>query len=134
MALFSYLLYLSLAAFAFVDAGRLIQPDNKDDVVPDTYIVIMKDNISATCFRNHASWVADIHRSNSTRKNMGFDGSIRRTYDIHGMKGYNGRFDKDAIREIANSPDVRLKTNPFLFACSEFRLTSDYLLGGLRGA
>jgi hypothetical protein len=107
MAPLSCLLYLSLAAFTFVDAGRIIQPDNKDDVVPDTYVVVMKDNLSAKCFRDHASWVADIHRSNVTRQNMGFDGSIRRTYDIHGMKGYNGRFDKAAIREIANSPDVR---------------------------
>lgn len=98
-------LSLSLLAVSAANAAEILSASRPKDVIPNEYIIVMKDGVSATSFGSHRAWVADMHHYNLTKRSMSRHG-IQRTYDFHQMKGYSGMFDKDAIREIAQDPDV----------------------------
>ncbi|KAL1953731.1 hypothetical protein VTO42DRAFT_2330 [Malbranchea cinnamomea] len=108
MGVFSKLLYLSFAVTASVNAGEILSVANKDSVIPDTYIVVLKEGVSTQEFNAHKNWVNEIHRTNLTRRDLGFTGELKHSYDFggHGLKGYSGKFDATAIQEIANDPNV----------------------------
>ena len=107
MAIFSKLLCLSLAAVGFVNAADILSVSNSEDVIPDSYIVVMKDEVSASAFEAHKNWLSETHRTNMTRRDLGFDGSVKHSYDFGRMKGYSGKFDRAAVDEISNDPNVR---------------------------
>ncbi|WEW60883.1 Secreted subtilisin-like serine protease sub5 [Emydomyces testavorans] len=102
---FIKVLFFSLAAASSASAAEILSPSRPKDVVPDQYIVVMKDDVSAESFGSHRAWVADIRHSNLTRRAMHGHG-IQKTFDFHQMKGYSGAFDRDTIQEIARDPKV----------------------------
>lgn len=98
-------LSLSFLVVSAANAAEILSASRPKDVIPNEYIVVMKNGVSATAFNSHRTWVADIHHSNFTKRALPGHG-IHRTYDFHQMKGYSGTFDVDAIQEIAQNPDV----------------------------
>lgn len=108
MAIFSKLLCLSLAAAGFVNAADILSVPNTDNVVPDEYIVMMKDDVSVDAFASHKNWLAETHRTNMTRRDLGYNGDVKHSYDFGGLKGYSGKFDHSAMEEISNDPNVCL--------------------------
>ena len=117
MAIFSKLLCLSLAAASFASAADILSISNTQDVIPDSYIVVMKDEVSATAFEAHKNWLSETHRTNMTRRDMGFDGRVKHSYNFGRMKGYSGKFDQAAVDEIANDPNVGFLTTYFTCPC-----------------
>ncbi|EAS27902.3 subtilisin-like protease [Coccidioides immitis RS] len=98
-------LSISLAAASAANAAKILSPSRPDDVIPNQYIVVMKDGVSGEAFGSHRAWVSDMHHTNLTRRAL-LNHGIKKTYDFMRMKGYSGVFDRDTIKDISQSPDV----------------------------
>ncbi|KAK2734220.1 Secreted subtilisin-like serine protease sub5 [Myotisia sp. PD_48] len=96
---------VALAATSATHAAQILAAPKDANVIPDAYIVVMKENVSERQFSAHRSWVSDIHH-NLTRRGLDGEG-VKHTYDFQRMKGYSGVFDRDTIRDIANDPNVK---------------------------
>jgi hypothetical protein len=78
----------------------------KGDVVPNSYIVVLNSDISATAFASHRAWANDLHSSSlAKRGDIGLAG-VRHTYNFGGLKGYSGSFDNETIAEISARSEV----------------------------
>jgi oryzin len=78
----------------------------KGDIVPDSYIVVLKDDISASAFASHRAWANDLHSAAlAKRGDTGLHG-LRHTYNMGKLKGYAGTFDKETIAEISGRSEV----------------------------
>ncbi|TVY81643.1 Subtilisin-like protease [Lachnellula suecica] len=69
------------------------------DVVPDSYIVVYNNDITAAAAAAHVESLSSLLSKRDT------DG-IGATYDMSALKGYQVQADADTIAEIAASPDV----------------------------
>ncbi|KAF4631808.1 hypothetical protein G7Y89_g6315 [Cudoniella acicularis] len=69
------------------------------DIVPDSYIVVYKNDVSAETIASHVSNV------NSLVARRGTDG-IGATYNLEKLKGYQVHADAETIATIAASPEV----------------------------
>lgn len=69
------------------------------DVVPDSYIVVYNDDVSAEVIASHVSSVSSLLSKRD-------EGGIGATYDLDTLKGYQVQADADTIAEIAASPEV----------------------------
>lgn len=103
------LLSLSLAVLPLAQAAPIHKAADAEDVIPNSYIVVMKDDLTSETFDNHRNWVSNIHtRGGISRRVRGTEHGVRRTYDFGSLKGYAGIFDEDTIQSIANTPDVTI--------------------------
>lgn len=75
------------------------------DIVPGQYIVVMKDDISASDFSAHKDWVGKKHGKPKDGKTIE---AFQQTYEMGKFKGYAGKFDDASIEEIASRPEVRI--------------------------
>lgn len=101
------LLSLSLAALPLVQAAPIHTAADTEDVIPNSYIVVMKDDLSTETFDNHRNWVSNFRTRNGMASRVrGADHGVKHTYDFGILKGYSGIFDDDAIQSIADTPDV----------------------------
>lgn len=98
-------LSLSLAAASAANAADILTASNPRDVIPNQYIVVMKEGTSADSFSSHRAWVSDIYHSNYQKRSLQGHG-IKKTFDFQKMKGYAGVFDRQTLEEIAQNPDV----------------------------
>ena len=72
-------------------------------VVPNSYIVTLKQGASAASFESHLSWVDDVHRrSVSKRDTTGVD----KVFNLDGFTAYSGSFDVATLQEIKKSDEV----------------------------
>lgn len=110
-------LSLCFLAVSAANAAEILSASRPKDVIPNEYIIVMRNGVSATAFSSHRAWVADIHHSNITRRGLPRHG-IHRTYDFHQMKGYSGTFDEDTLREIAQNPDVLASSQIMCTVCT----------------
>ncbi|KAM5462371.1 Secreted subtilisin-like serine protease sub5 [Microsporum audouinii] len=101
---FLTVLYLSLAALSVTYAAQIMSAPKGAEVVPNSYIVVMKDDTSKQDFASHRVWVSGIHH-NITRRGLDGEG-VKQTYDFDNLRGYSGIFDKDTIKDISNDPKV----------------------------
>lgn len=98
-------LSFSLAALSVTNAAHILSVPKGAEVVPNGYIVVMKDDTSQQDFSSHRVWISSIHH-NKTRR--GLDGAgVKQTYDFDHLRGYSGIFDEDTIKDISNDPKVR---------------------------
>ena len=87
-------------------------------VVPNSYIVVFKDEVSHKAALNHHRWVQDLHTQTEESKlelrkrsqfpilDTVFEG-LKHTYHIPGsLLGYSGHFDQDVVEAIRRQPDV----------------------------
>ena len=111
MQYFAKLLSLSLAVFPLVQAAPIHQVADTEDIIPNSYIVVMKDDLSTETFDNHRNWVSNYRSRNGIASRVrGADHGVKHTYDFGVMKGYSGIFDDETIQSIANTPDVSKRT------------------------
>ena len=86
--------------------------------LPDSYIVVFKDDVSHKAASDHRQWVQDLHMQTEETKlelrkrsqfpilDTVFEG-LKHTYHIPGsLLGYSGHFDQDVIEQIRRQPDV----------------------------
>lgn len=92
----------------------------------NTYIVILKNDISEASFEEHISWVRTIHsqaekertelREHSQSSINGLPSGINHVYDIAtAFNGYSGDFDEKTINKIKSRSDVSFQ--PILSRC-----------------
>ncbi|KAI0828114.1 alkaline proteinase [Hypoxylon sp. FL0890] len=75
----------------------------KREIIPNKYIVTLKEGISSEDFKTHINWARDVHaRSLSKRDTTG----VSHEYQIHTFNAYAGEFDEETLEQIKNSPDV----------------------------
>lgn len=104
MGLLRNIFLLSLSAAAAIDAAKILPVSAEADIIPDSYIIVMNDGISAEEFDAHKNWVADIYQQNGRIQHSG----LERTFKVSGMQGYSGTFDSQTIDEISKRTSVCL--------------------------
>ncbi|KAI5864946.1 alkaline proteinase [Durotheca rogersii] len=78
-------------------------PQQKREIVPNKYIVTLKEGITTEDFKTHVNWARDIHsRSLSKRDTTG----IEHEYHISNFNAYSAEFDEETLEQIKNHPDV----------------------------
>lgn len=71
------------------------------EVIPNKYIVTLKEGVEASDFESHLSWVNDVH----SRKKRDVSG-VDKEFHIGSFNAYVGEFDEETIEEIKSNPDV----------------------------
>lgn len=100
----------TLAVVYAVEAGNLLNFDNEKDVIPGSYIVVMKDETSTRDFKSHLGWAANVHQENLAKRGSSASTGMQFRFDIAGWRGYSGKFDEETINEIVNHPNVRSRS------------------------
>ncbi|KAK2754357.1 Secreted subtilisin-like serine protease sub5 [Arachnomyces sp. PD_36] len=107
MRTFGTLVSLSLAALPLAQAAPIHTVADTENVIPGSYIVVMKDDLTTETFDNHRNWVSNYNaRGSMASRVRGGNHGVQHTYDFGALKGYAGIFDDDTINSIANTPDV----------------------------
>ncbi|RDL33329.1 Subtilisin-like protein [Venustampulla echinocandica] len=90
-----------IAPLVFAAPASNLKVRNSDatNVVPDSYIVVYNDQVSAATAASHIDRVSSLISKRDT------DG-IGATYDMDLLKGYQITADEDTIQQIAASPEV----------------------------
>nr|AJD23186.1 alkaline serine protease [Onygena corvina] len=95
-----------LTALLIVDAAELLDFGTKADVIPNAYIVVMKDRVSSNEFTSHVDWLENAHRTNLAKRGSVFTEGLKSTWDFDGWQAYSGKFDNDTLQEILEHQDV----------------------------
>ncbi|KAI2630184.1 alkaline proteinase [Hypomontagnella submonticulosa] len=76
----------------------------KREVIPNKYIVTLKEGISTEDFKSHVNWARDVHaRSLTKRDTVG----VEKEYSISSsFNAYAGEFDAATLEQLKNNPDV----------------------------
>lgn len=95
--------------------------------IPNSYIIVLKKEVSAASAFAHHVWVQDQHKEIEKTKRelqkrnqipMSIFGGLKHTFDIAGaLLGYSGHFDDDVIERIRRHPDVSAP-NPPAISCT----------------
>ncbi|EER25588.1 Secreted subtilisin-like serine protease sub4 [Coccidioides posadasii str. Silveira] len=94
------------AAITAANAAEILSVPNTQDVIPDSYIVVMKDEVATSDLEAHVTWVRNHHHSGHVRRNGTLTG-LKTTFDISGFRGYLGAFDHDTLDEILADDKVK---------------------------
>ncbi|KAM5429921.1 Secreted subtilisin-like serine protease sub9 [Microsporum canis] len=106
MGFFRTLFSFSIFALSLADTSKFIGLDDVDNIIPNSYIVVMKGAVTEAEFKDHQVWASRIHRrSKRDGAADGLDG-LKTTFDFQGFKAYCGTFDKESIERITRSSDV----------------------------
>ncbi|KAF9431480.1 serine protease [Entomortierella beljakovae] len=80
------------------------------EVIPDSYLVVLKENVLAN---DHSSWFRDLYEKDITKNgawhslsDKGDLGGVRHIYDIGSFQGIAGRFRPEVLDEIRRNPYV----------------------------
>ncbi|EEP78435.1 conserved hypothetical protein [Uncinocarpus reesii 1704] len=95
----------AFAALSVVDAAQLLGASSKD-IIPNSYIVVMKDSVSSTEFDSHVSGVTNLHHEHLSKRGSTNFGGLKHMYSINGWQGYSGSFSRDTINEILKDDNV----------------------------
>lgn len=95
-----------VAAIVPAVLGYAIPPSAKaGDIIPNQYIVVLKESVSEAEFSSHRSWATERHTEASRKRDLGNKG-MEHTYNFGNLKGYSGTFDAETIEEIASRTEV----------------------------
>lgn len=105
MGLFK-VIFTAVAALSAVDAAELLSPANSKDIIPNFYLVVMKDSVSSAELDSHVSWVTDLHREGIAKRGTENLGGFRHSYKINGWHAYSGSFDSETLASILGDDKV----------------------------
>ncbi|KNE73426.1 hypothetical protein AMAG_17528 [Allomyces macrogynus ATCC 38327] len=90
-----------------IDMAPLMSSTNAD-AIPDHYLVVLKDDISADHVAEHHNWLATTMAFQAaTADGEVAANHIKHVYNVpKGLRGYAGRFSSDVLHAIRNSPHV----------------------------
>ncbi|KAI1475039.1 hypothetical protein K445DRAFT_72960 [Daldinia sp. EC12] len=75
----------------------------KKEIIPNKYIVTLKEGVTSADFKSHVNWARSVHaRSLNKRDTAG----VEREYNIASFNAYAGEFDEETLEQIKNHPDV----------------------------
>lgn len=104
---------IALTFFTVFSAAFNIPDDAKEgDIIPDSYIVVLKEDLAPAAADEHQSWVSN-HMAKRHVKRRGRGGrggrrwsGLRASFRFGRWKGYAGDFDEETIKEIETRPEV----------------------------
>jgi len=101
---------LSLATFGLALPSPLFSTSNSatpriGDVIPESYIVVLKPEVDEDLFETHAAQVQSINARRLRRRNDPTIG-VKLKLKISGFSGYTANFLPETIAEIRNLPEV----------------------------
>ncbi|KAK2750929.1 Secreted subtilisin-like serine protease sub11 [Myotisia sp. PD_48] len=97
-----------LFSFYVIDLHAAEVPSTHgQDVIPNSYIIVLRDGISKHDFDMHRNWATSVHQASVQRRGVHNTEGLRHVYDVSGWKAYSGIFDQGTIKEIARNKDVR---------------------------
>ncbi|OAX81245.1 hypothetical protein ACJ72_04417 [Emergomyces africanus] len=104
MHFFDTILPLALVAASATNAWPILKSAPGSKQIPNSYIVVMKPNITDEKFESHRSWVSSkLSASESTVSNAG----VRKDFNFGDhFKAYSGIFDADFLKHISDDEDV----------------------------
>ncbi|KAA8909453.1 alkaline proteinase [Sphaerosporella brunnea] len=100
MQLFTNVFLAALSILPLLVAAK------KGDAVPNSYIVVLNDDISPSAFDAHRAWANDLHSSSLAKRGDHGLAGLRHTFNMKKLKGYSGSFDNETIAEISGRPEV----------------------------
>ncbi|KAI0843925.1 alkaline proteinase [Daldinia vernicosa] len=75
----------------------------KREIIPNKYIVTLKEGVTSDDFKSHVNWARSVHaRSLNKRDTVG----VEHEYQIAKFNAYAGEFDAETIEQIKSHPDV----------------------------
>ncbi|CAO3626419.1 unnamed protein product [Cunninghamella blakesleeana] len=97
----------------------------ESDILADSYIVVLKDNIDQEKLDQHKSSIAQMAaNSNGPFNWLNQDNSsfgIRHVYDLPSLKGYAGKFDAATLQSIRSSDEVAYVEKDSIVYASELQ-------------
>lgn len=98
------------------DAAPLLSVSSSEKEIPNGYIVVFKDSVTASTAEKHRDWVTATHRSALKKRSFLSDFTdslwqptgLKHTFDLPTFLGYAGSFDQSTLDEIRKHPDVSL--------------------------
>lgn len=102
----------ALAALSAVDAAQLVSSADDKDVIPDSYIVVMKDSVSSLDLDSHVTWATNLHHEKLMKRGSTTTGGLKHVYKIEGWHGYSGSFDRETLDEILKNENVTEHPRP----------------------
>lgn len=100
MQIFQNLILVAVAVLPIFVSARV------GDVVPDAYIVVLKEEVTANDFAAHRAWANDVQASSLAKRGDRGHQGLKHTYNMKKLKGYSGTFDKETIAQIKSRADV----------------------------
>ncbi|KAJ3351259.1 serine protease [Allomyces javanicus] len=77
------------------------------DAIPDQYLVVLKDELSADHVAEHHNWLATTMAFQAANADGVMANHIKHVYNVpNGVRGYAGRFSADVLDAIRTSPHV----------------------------
>nr|ADB92602.1 serine protease 1 [Actinomucor elegans] len=83
------------------------------EVIANSYIVILKDNLKSHEIKEHATWISSLAQKSNENFRMSdwlnphaATAGIEHVYDTPNLKGYSGKFDDQVLEAIRQSDDV----------------------------
>lgn len=97
---------IAILALSVVDAAQLISVDDDKGVIPNSYIVVMKNSVSSADFDSHVTWATNLHHEKLSKRGSTTTGGLKHVYNINGWYGYSGSFDRETLDEILKNENV----------------------------
>ncbi|KAL6452737.1 PRB1 Cerevisin [Candida maltosa Xu316] len=111
-------------------SGILSNPLNK--IIPNHYVVFLKDGLSESQYVQHQNWIQDQHTAmlSSNSKFKVADTKPLEFFDIdYFVHGYSGFFTEDMINKLLQNPDVQFIEKDSIFHTVEFDIQKDATWG-----
>ena len=88
----------------YLGVAPLVQVEHVHGSINNSYIVVLKDDVSPSLMENHLNFLQSAHQSDSL---LGSDvaSGLRHVYDTH-IKGYAGEFTDGVLDQIRSMPEV----------------------------
>lgn len=102
----SFLAFVSTAAAAAIDSiAPLLPASSYSEVIPNSYIVVLKETVSDKDFYRHKSLIGSFLEANFNPNLKGH--GIKIEFDISPeIRGYTGVFSKEDLETIRSSPEI----------------------------
>ncbi|EFR02061.1 proteinase T [Nannizzia gypsea CBS 118893] len=97
----SFRYFLSSAVYA----APFSKPDSSSDVIPDSYIVVLKKDVSSDSFDSHIKWANNVHKRNVAKRGLSLEG-MKHTWAMGEFKAYSGAFSSETIDDIKKHEHV----------------------------
>lgn len=111
----------------YLAVAPLVEVEHVHGTINNSYIVVLKEDVSPSLMQNHLNFLQSAHESDSLIGNNVASG-VRHLYDTH-IKGYAGEFTDGVLEQIRRMPEV-----DFIERDQVVRTTEVGPLGNQKGA
>ncbi|KAF8132084.1 peptidase S8/S53 domain-containing protein [Boletus edulis] len=88
----------------YLGVAPLVEVEHVHGTINNSYIVVLKDDVSPSLMQNHLNFLHSVHQSDSLLGDNVASG-LRHVYDTH-IKGYAGQFTDGVVDQLRRMPEV----------------------------